>query len=213
MYAKLGIKKGSAVRVIKAKNIESGMTIEWLSEGLTKKGVVKRISLFPENGIVNIEVDEGYVHFLGYSSYVVVLEEPKDIQPPEPTALGARVMVSGMKLVRTNNKKFPWHYFDDDSFGITWNGLCGMGQVIIVEADPWWPTEESDEGWSNVPQYIEGQWPEDDEHLREYKWRDNVGWIWHRVGDNWIARDPGDTTTRITLDNKPSIGPWHRVVE
>lgn len=141
MYTKLDIKKGSVVRTIKAESIERGMTIEWPSEGVIKKAVIKGVTLTHVSGKVRAVVDGGYVHFLDYSSYVVVLEEPKSIQPPEPTAPGARVMVNGMKLMRMSNKKFPWYCFDDDSFGITWNGLCGMGQVIIVDADPSWPSE------------------------------------------------------------------------
>lgn len=131
------------MRDIMAKDIKCGMTIEWPSEGLTKRAVVKGVRWTLGSGRVRLVVGGGYVHFLDYVHYVTVVEEPKDIQPPEPTAPGARVMVNGVKLVRTNNKKFPWHYFDDDSFGITWNGLCGMGQVIIVDADPWWPSEEA----------------------------------------------------------------------
>ena len=143
MYTKLGIKKGSVVRTIKAKSIERGMTIEWPSEGVTKKAVIKGVSLTHLSGKVRVVVDGGYVHFLDYTNYVVVLEEPKDIQPPEPTAPGARVMVNGMKLVRMSNKKFAWYSFDGSVFGLSWNGLCRLGQVIIVDADPWWPPEEA----------------------------------------------------------------------
>lgn len=132
------------MRDIKAKDIKCGMTIEWPSEGLTKRAVVKGVRWILGSGRVRVVVDGGYVHFLDYVQYVTVVEEPKDNQPPEPTATGARVMVNGVKLIRMNNKKFPWYCLDDtSSFGVTWNGLCGMGQVIVVDADPSWTSEEA----------------------------------------------------------------------
>lgn len=131
------------MRTIRAKSIKRGMTIEWPSEGLTKRAVVKDASFVSREREVIIEVGEGFVHYLDYVCNVLVVEEPKDNQPPEPTALGARVVVNGVKLIRMNNKKFPWYCLDDTSFGITWNGLCGMGQVIVVDADPSWPSEEA----------------------------------------------------------------------
>ena len=130
------------MRTIKAKDIKRGMTIEWYSYGLTKRAVVKDVNLFPWYENVRVKVDEDYAHLLDYNcDVVVVLEAPKIIQPPEPTALGARVMVNGMKLVRLRNDNFPWYYFGDHSFGITWKDLWEEGQVIVVDADPWWPTE------------------------------------------------------------------------
>lgn len=213
MYTKLDTKKGSVVRTIKAKDIRRGMVIEWCSEGLTKKALVNGVSLSPESGEVNIEVVEGYVHSLDYLWGVVVVDESKIIQPPEPTALGARVMVNDMKLVRLTNNKFPWYCLDDTSFGITWDGLCGMGQIIIVEADPWWPSEESDSGWSNVPQHIEGQWPKNDEQLREYKWFDSENNVWFYDNDvmSWMINYNGKA--RYTTSNIPTNGPWDMVKE
>lgn len=131
------------MRTIKAKDIKCGMTIEWASKGLTKKAVVKGVGLSPKSLEVIINVAEGYVHYLDYISDVTVVEEPKDNQPPEPTALGARVLVNGMELVRLNNNKSPWYHLDGSVFGFSWNGLCGMGQVIVVDADPSWPSEEA----------------------------------------------------------------------
>lgn len=134
------------MRDIMAKDIKCGMTIEWSSEGLTKRAVVKGVRWILGSGRVRLVVGGGYVHFLDYVHYVTVVEEPKDIQPPEPTALGSRVLVNGMKLVRLNNSKFPWFCLDGSSFGFSWDGLCGLGQVLIIEADPWWPPEESAPG-------------------------------------------------------------------
>lgn len=201
------------MRDIMAKDIKCGMTIEWPSEGLTKRAVIKGVSLTHLSGKVRIVVDGGYVHFLDYTNYVVVLEEPKAIQPPEPTAPGARVMVNGMKLIRMSNKKFPWYCFDDDSFGITWNGLCGMGQVIIVDADPSWTSEESDPGWGNVTQHIEGPWPENDSHLREYRWRDSKGSEWFYDIDviSWLVDCDGKAL--YTKSDIPTDGPWNKVKE
>lgn len=129
------------MRTIKAKDIKRGMTIEWYSYGLTKRAVVKDVNLFPRYENVRVKVDEDYAHLLDYNCDVVVLEAPKIIQPPEPTAPGARVMVAGMKLMRMSNKNFAWCCLDDTGLVISWNDLCGMGQVFIVDADPWWPTE------------------------------------------------------------------------
>lgn len=131
------------MRDIKAKDIKCGMTIEWPSEGLTKRAVVKGVSLTHVSGKVRAVVDGGYVHFLGYSSYVTVVEEPKDNQPPEPTALGSRVLVNGMKLVRLNNNKFPWYCLGGSDLGFSWDDLCEMGRVTIVDADPSWTSEKA----------------------------------------------------------------------
>ena len=88
------------MRTIKAKDIKSGMTVEWYSDGLTKRAVVKDVNLFPgyENG--RVKVDEDYAHLLDYDRDVVVLEVPKIIQPEEPTSFGACVTVNNMNFVR-----------------------------------------------------------------------------------------------------------------
>lgn len=61
-----------------------------------------------------------------------------------------------------------------------------------------------------VPERIEeGEWPDDDEHLREWKWIDAVGDPWE-----WIGGDIGESGwSWFQLGShrrKPLRGPWTR---
>lgn len=125
------------MRTIKAKDIKSGMTVEWYSYGLTKRAVVKDVNLFPGYENVRVKVDEDYAHLLDYDrDVVVVLEAPKIIQPEEPTSFGACVTVDSRNFIRyTMGYGGPSWSGDDDSVA-NWAELCNMGQVKIVYKDP-----------------------------------------------------------------------------
>lgn len=130
------------MRTIKAKDIRLGMTIEWRSFGLTKRAVVKGASFVPRAREVSIEVGEGFVHYLDYVCDVLVVDEPKNNQPPEPTSFGACVTVNYLYFVRYMIGHSGPSWSGDDNSVADWAELCSMGQVKVVNEDPFSELEQ-----------------------------------------------------------------------
>lgn len=58
---------------------------------------------------------------------------------------------------------------------------------------------------------IEGPWPENDDHLREYRWRDSKGNEWFYDIDlmSWLINCSGNAL--YTKSDIPTGGPWNKV--
>lgn len=58
---------------------------------------------------------------------------------------------------------------------------------------------------------IEGPWPENDDHLREYRWRDSKGNEWFYDIDlmSWLINCNGNAL--YTKSDIPTDGPWNKV--
>lgn len=191
-------------RQITPAEIKVGMEIEWVSKGFTVSGTV--------NGLAVVGGEAVYVYapgnvadalYVGGGTPVTVL---KEAPPEEPQAFGAIVEVGGARYARCSGDAsvaFPWI---KEVSGVIWNwaNLLERGTPEILVADPLANTTPA------VPDVIEdGEWPEDDEHLRSHKWRDRDGDVWwHEEGWHW-ARRHATVPSRV----RPYDGPWERVDE
>lgn len=152
------------MRQIKASEVKPGMEVQFDLSGWDVKGTVATVDVRPH--AVWIYTEKWCEMSLDLDSPVTVLSEPAPPHPEEPTEFGARVVVDGTRFIRRGgDTTYAW----EASFGIcfTWDDLLCLGQVTVV----------SDQGWTvpadapEVPDRIE-EWPEEDEALRAYRWRD-----------------------------------------
>ena len=194
-------------RTIKASEVQSGMTVQFDLQGWEVKGTVGTVKVLPHS--VWIYTEKCCEMSLDLDAPVTVLAEP---QPEEPVTLCARIVVAGRKIYRwTEDPKEPWPWRGEalnvDPVLWSWGQLCGLGHVTVIDAEPSWTAPEQTHDTPEVPERIE-EWPEDDEHLRAYRWRDPDGYIWRCVDGWWRwGRGPwGDC-------HKLFGGPWDRVTD
>ena len=191
------------MRQIKASEIRPGMEVEWTSVGVTRKCVASTVdSASPRYG-VNLHTSEGGLVHIPGNAEVTVLDEP---YPEEPTAFGARVVAGGYEFLLSNGGRRPWKARLDGN-RYSWAEVCGLGPVTIIDADPSWtlPAQVKVEVPA-APERIE-EWPEDDEHLRAYRWADEDGGVWRHTGGGWqMGRS-------IYVKDTPRYGPWTRVTD
>lgn len=192
------------MRQIKVNEIKPNMTIRWTHNKVTYEcPVMDRDDTDKDGGVLChvTEVHSQYVH--PEVEEVTVVSEP---QPEEPTTFGARVIVAGRKIIRVmgdSDDNFAWE--GEDSNGgyrsYTWAGICLLGSVTVLP-DQGWGVPGNAEPAPEVPDQIK-EWPEDDTHLREYRWRDMYGDVWVYVDGvwRWNTHPYGDYKT-------PVGGPW-----
>lgn len=139
---------------------------------------------------------------------VKVIAPPPVVQPDEPTILGQCIRIEGLPgyeaLVVDPSAGFPFLYRLCGSVWHTrsWEEILedAGDRRIIVSDPPRWPDETP-----VVPERIEdGEWPDDDTHLREWAWLDCDGRTWQWRGDGWTR-----VGVSLTGDN-PVNGPWIR---
>lgn len=148
-------------RTIKAAEVKPGMNIRFDLEGWDVKGTVARMHRRPQG--MWLYTDQSFELSLDLDAPVTVLSEP---QPAEPTAFGARVVAGGYEFLLSHGGRRSWKARLDGK-RYAWTDLCEMGSVAVIDATPSWTVPETPE----VPERIE-VWPEDDEALRAYRWRD-----------------------------------------
>ena len=194
------------MRQIKAAEVKPGMNIRFDLEGWDVKGTVARMHRRPQG--MWLYTDQSFELSLDLDTPVTVLAEP---HPEEPTAFGARVVADGMLFVRADDDANPWRHLRA-AMWVNWRDVCALGEVTVIDADPSWtlPAQVKVEVPA-VPERIE-EWPEDDEHLRAYKWTDLDGYTWQVFGDeDWrFERRPGSLSYPHT---HPCDGPWTRVTD
>lgn len=142
---------------------------------------------------------------------VTVITPPPVVQPDEPTELGQCIRIEGsyamLGVVADPGDSVPIRAM----YGgwMDWDEVLSRAgaRQIIVSDPPRWPDETPE-----APGRIEeGEWPGNDEHLREWEWIDADGdpWSWHTepgalgdIGWSWSLYGPRYP--------KPRYGPWTR---
>ena len=197
------------MRQITAAEVKPGMEVQFDLSGWDVKGTVATVDVRPH--AVWIYTEERCEMSLDLDTPVTVLAEP---HPEEPTAFGARVVADGMLFVRADDDANPWRPLRA-AMWVNWRDVCALGEVTVIDADPSWTLPAQVKVAPVVPERIE-EWPERDEHLRAYQWRDCYGVRWHSerraldTPDSWVARLPGGR--RLDFE-KPTRGPWTRVAD
>ena len=195
-------------RTIKVSEVRPGMEVQWTSLGITRRCTGEVVDAGSPRDGVNLRTSEGGAVHIPGDAEVTVLTEP---QPEEPTAFGARVVADGMLFVRADDDANPWRHLRA-AMWVNWRDVCALGEVTVIDADPSWtlPAQVKVEVPA-VPERIE-EWPEDDEHLRAYKWTDLDGYTWQFFGDeDWrFERRPGSLSYPHT---HPCDGPWTRATD
>lgn len=197
-------------RTITPAEIKPGMTIRWTHNKVTYECPVMDRDGTDEDGGVLCHVSDMHSEYVdAEAGEVTVLAEP---HPEEPTAFGARVVADGMLFVRADDDANPWRHLRT-AMWVNWRDLCALGEVTVIDADPSWtlPAQVKVEVPA-VPERIE-EWPEDDEHLRAYQWRDRDGDLWWSVSNSrnpWVV---GFADRTGTFHPYPKRGPWTRVAD
>lgn len=186
-------------RTIKASEIKEGMTVQFQVEVDFVREHRDWVTFFRDDGR-SVGLDGGIE--------VEVLSEP---QPEEPTAFGARVVAGGYEFLLSNGGRRPWKARLDGN-RYSWAEVCGLGPVIVIDADPSWTVPEGTPDATDVPDRIE-EWPEDDTALRPYKWRGRDGYIWKwlAAASEWECYDA--VGNGMVSGGHPSCGPWTRVTD
>lgn len=191
-------------RTITPAEIKPGMTIRWTHNKVTYECPVMDRDGTDEDGGVLCHVSDMHSEYVdAEAGEVTVLAEP---QPEEPTAFGARVVADGMLFVRADDDANPWRHLRA-AMWVNWRDVCALGEVTVIDADPSWtlPAQVKVEVPA-APERIE-EWPEDDEHLRAYRWADEDGGVWRHTGGGWqMGRS-------IYVKDTPRYGPWTRVTD
>lgn len=132
------------IRIIDPSEIKVGMVIEWDNgdDFIVKCTVtsvdIQRSFTGADYYINGEETDLGLV---AAGTSVRVICESDIIQPEEPTSFGACVTVNDMNFLRytTDYSSASWQG-DDDSVA-DWSEICNLGQVKIVNEDPFSESE------------------------------------------------------------------------
>lgn len=126
--------------------------------------------------------------------------------PEEPITFGARVTAGGLRFVRGYDADWPWiDSLDGELYD--WVHLCEMGPVTVIPDQGWEVPVES----PKVPELIE-EWPDNDEHLREFSWVDTEACIWtYDDHDQWWGYRKQIGSKWVGVSGHPSKGPWKRI--
>ena len=192
-------------RIIKASEVKPGMEVQFDLSGWDVKGTVATVDVRPH--AVWIYTEKWCEMSLDLDSPVTVLAEP---QPEEPTAFGARVVAGRERFLRCDCDSRPWRSVSEDGalgFFVDWPLVCEAGPVTVVDADPSWTApKDTPVDAPVVPERVE-EWPEQDAHLRAYRWADEDGGVWRHTGGGWqMGRS-------IYVRDAPKCGPWTRVTD
>lgn len=183
--------------------------------GITCRFRLDRIECYGTSQVKMLTTERGAKH-ADLGERVRVITPPPVVQPDEPTELGQCIRIEGdddWRGMVANPRVESWLALDTDGDWYSWEDILSRagGRRIIVSDPPSWPDEtpEVDET-PVVPERIEvGEWPVNDEHLRDYKWIDRYGssWAWEDRGN----RKSGWNWNPYLLPlNNPVFGPWTR---
>lgn len=127
------------IRIIDPSEIKVGMVIEWDNgaDFIVKSTVTSvNTNRFCNGTDYYINDEESQLGLISDKAKVKVISEPEIIQPEEPTSFGACVVVSGIRFVRYLPGSIVGLWSGDDDSIADWAELCSMGQVKIVNEDP-----------------------------------------------------------------------------
>lgn len=193
------------MRQIKASEVKPGMKVQFDLSGWDVKGTVATVDVRPH--AVWIYTEERCEMSLDLDTPVTVLAEP---HPEEPTEFGAKVRVRKgrfVRLVEGDAGFLVWFEEGTESWW-TWDELCEMGPVTVVPDQGWEVPADAPE----VPERIE-EWPENDEHLRAYRWRDRDGDLWYSISDSRTPWVVGFADRTGAFHPYPKRGPFTRVTD
>lgn len=131
------------IRIIDPSEIKVGMVIEWDNgDDFTVKCTVESVEYveakdyFSAGSAYYINGDETALGRVTAGAEVRVISEPEIIQPEEPTSFGACVVVNGIHFIRYIVGSSEYQWCSEDKSATNWDELCSMGQVEIVNEDP-----------------------------------------------------------------------------
>lgn len=157
--------------------------------------------------MVKMLTAEGGARYAYLDKCVKVITPPPVVQPDEPKIIGQCIRIEGEdKLwgVVTDKGSTMRSIMIRDGLWSSWaDAVRDAGdRRIIVSDPPRWPGETPE-----VPERIEvGEWPDDDTHLRDYKWIDDAGYRWWRDTQAGLWRSE---YMRSDM-RRPLCGPWTR---
>ena len=193
-------------RTIDPSEIRPGMTIRWVNYGIAKECKVDTATRLSAC-VVFVRSPEGGECYIGTGSAVTVLSEP---QPEEPTWAGAKVLAGVHRFLRGGKGIKPWRgvYVGGvvGDLPLSWSYVCSRGPVTVIPDNGWTVPDPA----PVVPDRIE-EWPEEDEHLREHRWRDSDGAIWSSRNGQWGYRYDGGGWWELKVRRHPFDGPWTHV--
>lgn len=192
------------MRQIKASEVKPGMVVRWESRGFTHEGTVERVTS-GLSGYRTRFINSPFGMDVLSEATVTVLSEP---QPEEPQEFGAKVVVAGERALRIAQGS----WLTDGLERCTWDDLCEMGPVTIIDANPSWTAPADREPTPEVPDRIE-EWPENDVPLRGDEWRDRHGrpWVYSWTHGRWYNFSSSAISKLVT--DAPKFGPWTRVTD
>lgn len=195
---------------IKASEITPGMKIQWEVDDSVIQTYAKAVKRVERGARMEITTRTDAFWYIRADIPVTVLAETL---PEEPTSFGARVVAGGLMFVRVIHHERPWLVSLDGEL-YDWNDLCKLGSVAVIEAEPYWEIPTDVDSDSEVPERIE-VWPENDEHLRAYSWRDHDGDTWGWLNDEaeWECRSSVDIRLGTSRRPDSGYGPWTRITD
>ena len=141
---------------------------------------------------------------------VKVITPPPVVQPSAPTKLGQLVRFEGdddWLGVVVDLPGVVCRIWDTGGYWFSWGSVLRRAgdRQIIVSDPPRWPDETP-----VVPERIErGEWPNDDTHLRAWKWIDRDGGRW-RWDDRDNRKSGWNWNPYLLPLISPLFGPWTR---
>lgn len=138
---------------------------------------------------------------------VKIITPPPVVQPDEPTEFGQCIRIEGddeWRAVVVDPSDDDSPILGIDGSWLDWGLVLERAgdRQIIVSDPPRWPDETP-----VVPERIEvGEWPDDDTHLRAWKWIDVEGdpWWWDAQVGLWRLE------YELSDRGRPLCGPWTR---
>lgn len=196
------------MRQTKASEVKPGMKVRFDMGGWHIEGTVSRVE--PVTFGLEFYSTQGVEMTLCEDTLVTVLAKPR---PEEPKVFGARVTVDGLHFVRADDDGAPWKGEGEPSWW-DWNDLCELGPVMVVPDQGWTVPDDTHEvpEVPEVPDRIE-EWPEDDERLKDHKWRGSMGDIWSFRSGKWGYQVYGTGFRLPQSATRPFDGPWDRVTD
>lgn len=128
------------IRIIDPSEIKVGMVIEWDNgDDFIVKCTVESVEVtgvFFGSQHYHVNGDNTPLGRVKAGTEVRVISEPEIIQPEEPTSFGACVVVNDIRFVRYMVGSGATLWCGEDKSVANWDVLCSMGQVKVINEDP-----------------------------------------------------------------------------
>ena len=176
--------------------------------GITCRFRLDRIECYGTSQVKMLTTEGGAKH-ADLGERVKIIAPPPVVQPDEPKELGQCIRIEGVPLffAVVLDLGSPDPFRTNTGFWRDWEHILSRAgnRQIIVSDPPRWPDETP-----AVPERIEeGEWPDDDTHLREWEWIGHLDYRWR-----WYAEETRKSGWAWTPDavrrHNPIRGPWTR---